>query len=95
MQWLVRHGVPLNASDDAGATPLHWAVGYGREAAAEWLMDHGAQRDARDHFGRTPRFWAAHTDLPVSNVRLRRFAYACPSRICSAALASARLKLNV
>jgi ankyrin repeat protein len=76
MQWLVGHGVPLNASDDAGATPLHWAVGYGREAAAEWLMNRGARRDARDHFGRTPRFWAAHTDLPVSDVRLRRLACA-------------------
>lgn len=51
---LARNGVALDAPGPGGATPLHHAIGEGRDAAAGWLVDRGARIDQRDDAGRTP-----------------------------------------
>ncbi len=50
---LVAAGCDVNASDDAGETPLH----YGAQASDDivrFLADHGARLDAKDKHDRTP-----------------------------------------
>jgi hypothetical protein len=47
------------AQDDAGLSPLHWAVVRGNRACVRALVDAGADVAAKDANGRTPREMAA------------------------------------
>lgn len=47
-------GARVDAPDDAGATPLHWAVHGKSVEAARWMLEHGANPEAHDQYGRTP-----------------------------------------
>ena len=51
---LLDAGVPLNAADERGVTPLHCCAMHALLAPARLLLGRGAQRDARDQRGRTP-----------------------------------------
>jgi len=51
-------GSDVNAKDDLGATPLHWATVNGHKEIVELLIGEGADINARDRRGSTPLNWA-------------------------------------
>jgi ankyrin repeat protein len=59
---LVEAGVPLNATDDAGFTPLMYAatIDMGETAVAQALVNAGADRGIRNPAKRTPLAQARH-----------------------------------
>jgi ankyrin repeat protein len=59
VKMLVRGGSDVNASDEAGATPLMYASLYSSLESMRFLIDHGAQVNAANKFGATVLMWAA------------------------------------
>ncbi len=58
---MLKAGWPATVSDDAGATPLHWAAWHGNAALVRALLSAGADPTAEErHFGGTPLGWAEH-----------------------------------
>jgi ankyrin repeat protein len=55
---LVKAGAPVNAIQEDGLTPLHYAVRCGRTSVAQALLERGAFVDARTHHKETPLFFA-------------------------------------
>ena len=55
----------VNAQDNAGATPLHHAAGFGNLATMKLLLDAGASPNAGNKRKSTPLFWALHDDAKV------------------------------
>ena len=55
------NGADVNARDQYGNTPLHYAAGNGRDKIARLLIQNGADVDARNNEGNTPlhRAWSA------------------------------------
>ncbi|WP_089730017.1 ankyrin repeat domain-containing protein [Candidatus Thiosymbion oneisti] len=53
LAFLTRRGADVDAKDQAGATPLHIAVGDGQRLLTKRLIDLGANVDAPDGDGRT------------------------------------------
>lgn len=51
----------VQARDDEGWTPLHWAALYGHADCAGFLLAHGAPVDAASHKGETPLMIAAES----------------------------------
>ncbi|MDP2205459.1 MAG: ankyrin repeat domain-containing protein [Alphaproteobacteria bacterium] len=51
----------VQARDDEGWTPLHWAALYGHADCAGFLIAHGAPVDAQSHRGETPLMIAAES----------------------------------
>ena len=57
---LINAGADLNARDEDGRTPLHWAVKFSQTPEiVTALINAGADLNARDEDGRTPLHWAA------------------------------------
>lgn len=52
---LIEHGADINARDDTGFTPLHWAVGRNAPETARLLVESGADVNAKTNEGKTPR----------------------------------------
>lgn len=59
-------GHPLDAFDDLGRTPLHYAVEGEHYRAADWLIQQGASVNAHDEatIGETPLSLAVQRDCP-------------------------------
>jgi len=57
----------VNATDEAGSTPLHHAAGYGNPAIMKALLAKGASVNARNRRASTPLHWAI---LDEAKVRL-------------------------
>ena len=55
---LLTAGADIEAKDDAGRTPLHWAAIRGRDDVAALLISHKAVVSATDGEGKTPLDWA-------------------------------------
>jgi ankyrin repeat protein len=58
VETLIKAGAKVEAVDDRGATPMHWAAAHPGIAVA--LASHGANVNAADRAGRTPLHWAAN-----------------------------------
>ena len=50
-------GADVNARDEAGDTPLHYAAYFGELAVIRLLVERGADVSALNSYGRTPRSW--------------------------------------
>ena len=55
----------VNAQDNAGATPLHHAAGFGNIATMKLLLDRGAAPNAGNKRKSTPLFWALRDEAKV------------------------------
>ena len=51
---LVEKGANVNAANDAGMTPMHYAVQRGADRIIEFLASKGARFDIKNKQGRTP-----------------------------------------
>ncbi|MCG8340563.1 MAG: ankyrin repeat domain-containing protein [Cytophagales bacterium] len=56
---LLAQGAAINAKDNAGFTPLHWAAKKGHQEVVTQLLEAGAEINAKDQQGWTPLHWAA------------------------------------
>ncbi|XP_010555741.1 PREDICTED: acyl-CoA-binding domain-containing protein 1-like isoform X2 [Tarenaya hassleriana] len=54
----IESGIPVNARDSEGRTPLHWAIDRGHLNVAEALVDKNADVNAKDNEGQTPLHYA-------------------------------------
>ena len=54
MKVLVEKGANVNAANDAGMTPMHYAVQRGADRIIEYLASKGARFDTKNKQGRTP-----------------------------------------
>jgi hypothetical protein len=55
---LLREKADVNAADEGGMTPLHWAVAGSHDSCVQLLLEHGAIVDAATQNGLTPLFLA-------------------------------------
>ena len=61
-------GYRFEKSSGFKATPLHYAVSYGRELAVKLLLEHGARLDIKSHSGLTAKDYAqirGYTDIQL------------------------------
>ncbi len=62
VEFLLDHGIPVDARNDGDQTALHWAAYGGEFEIVRLLLDRGAPLDLRDrHFGGTPLELAIET----------------------------------
>ncbi|VDM73088.1 unnamed protein product [Strongylus vulgaris] len=52
VEYLVKNKADVNAADNSGATPLHWAASKGLERTVGFLLKGGAEVDNVDKYGR-------------------------------------------
>ena len=75
VQKLLDAGHDVNAANDFGETPLHWAAYYSPAEVVELLLQHGADVNARTNYGATPLHWAAgHSTAEVVELLLQHGA---------------------
>lgn len=55
---LIAKGANVNAVNNFGITPLHWAADHGNKVIAELLIEKGANINAKDNDGKTPLYGA-------------------------------------
>jgi ankyrin repeat protein len=72
---LLSVGANVNAKDNEGWTPLHWACRKGHVQVAKEILEHGADITVKDNAGRTPLHWACYNGhVTVGNELLSRGA---------------------
>ncbi|EAY08855.1 ankyrin repeat protein, putative [Trichomonas vaginalis G3] len=73
LEYLISKGADINAKDEDGCTPLHYAAGNNNKETAEILISNGADINAKNKDGSTPLHWAAidgskeTTEILISN----------------------------
>ena len=60
---LVDAGDDVDARDEDGMVPLHYAVQYNKPSAAKCLLEFGCRRDVTDESG-IVKFWYVHKCTP-------------------------------
>ena len=60
---LIGSGADVHATDDQGATPLHWAAKSGNLTIVRKLLEKGADPYVQDHQGLTAVQWAANDEM--------------------------------
>jgi ankyrin repeat protein len=70
MQFLLKHGAQVNASDMELMTPLHYAAIVGCPVVARILLEHGADIALRNNDGRVPVHLVSDTDYKNEGERL-------------------------
>ena len=65
---LVRAKADVNAVDNTGRTPLHWALNTRRKNAVRILLYHKANPDIADNSGATPLHYAARDRYDCSDI---------------------------
>jgi ankyrin repeat protein len=66
VKYLIQLMEDVNVVDFEGATPMHWATGFGRTELVKFLQGLGADISAKANDGQTPLHWAAangHVDV--------------------------------
>ncbi|KAL1203103.1 Acyl-CoA-binding domain-containing protein 2 [Cardamine amara subsp. amara] len=58
----IESGIPVNARDSEGRTPLHWAIDRGHLDIAKVLVEKNADVNAKDNEGQTPLHYAVVCD---------------------------------
>ncbi|XP_010438551.1 PREDICTED: acyl-CoA-binding domain-containing protein 2-like [Camelina sativa] len=58
----IESGIPIDAKDSEGRTPLHWAIDRGHFNIAKVLVDKNADVNAKDNEGQTPLHYAVVCD---------------------------------
>ena len=61
---LLDHGADLEARDNHGWTPLHWACYWGRAVIVRTLLERGAVTEVKDRDGYTPLQYASRYGRP-------------------------------
>lgn len=67
---LVENGLPINAQDIDGDTPLHIAVSKGNLAIIEYLLKQGAKLSLTNKQGETALHWAVHNLKVFEKIKL-------------------------
>ena len=67
----VELGADVNAADESGQTPLHFASYIGADAIAQFLVEKGAKGDVKDSYGMTP-LDVAEANMPANLPRTKR-----------------------
>ena len=62
----------MNAKDESGMTPLHYATSLGHTEVAELLIAEGADVNAKDDDGDTPLDWGILNDETETADLLRK-----------------------
>ncbi|KAI1135584.1 ankyrin repeat-containing domain protein [Hypoxylon sp. FL0543] len=65
IDFLVKHGTPVDDKDDHGNTALHFASRYAVPPRLRQLIGYGADVNAADNHGRTAMHYVCRLDLPM------------------------------
>lgn len=63
--YLLEKGANINATDNKGATVIHYAVGHNQIEKVKYLLEHGAHIDQTNRDGETPLYTACTLDKPA------------------------------
>ena len=72
VQWLVRRGADMHATDNQGQNAAHIAARRGELEVLRWLFGEGLDVHLQDARGATPRMQAQQDDPEVRGGGLRR-----------------------
>jgi hypothetical protein len=68
---LVQNGCEIDAPDEHGKTPLHYAAEFGKADAIDVFIDEGANLDAADDDGKTPLHLVRSPTFSLSQITLQ------------------------
>ena len=66
MHLLKKESIDVNAKNEDGQTPLHFAARRGHTETVKYLVEKGADVNAKNKYGQTPLHYAArrgHTEI--------------------------------
>ena len=73
MKLLLAGKAEVDAKDNKGYTPLHWAADEGKEEAVFSLLQNKAEVNAKDNNGYTPLHYAAQNSHKEAAALMRQY----------------------